>query len=76
MPIPLATLNTVGVGCGLRRDDYSEIQISMPLNLARLLPYITIGYCFDSYPHVIAWRFAKAGISLRTFEERDGECVV
>jgi hypothetical protein len=31
---------------------YSDVQKSLPVKLARLLPYITIGCCFDSHPRI------------------------
>ena len=31
---------------------YSDLQKSLPVKLARLLPSITIGYCFDSHPRI------------------------
>jgi hypothetical protein len=29
---------------------YCDVSKSVPVKLARLLPYITIGCCFDSHP--------------------------
>jgi hypothetical protein len=31
---------------------YSDVQKSVPVKLARLLSYITIGCCFDSHPRI------------------------
>ncbi|MFN4895206.1 MAG: hypothetical protein ACK5HO_05425, partial [Pseudomonadota bacterium] len=31
---------------------YSDVQKSVPVKLARLLLYITIGCCFDSHPRI------------------------
>jgi hypothetical protein len=34
------------------RPGYSDVQKSVPVKLARLLPYITIGYHGDSHPRI------------------------
>jgi hypothetical protein len=48
---------------------YSDVQKSVPVKLARLLPYITIGCCFDSHPRIDSV-LQRPLISLRTLGER------
>ena len=36
----------------IAQQRYSNVQKSVPVKLARLLPYITIGLCFDSHPRI------------------------
>jgi hypothetical protein len=45
------------------------VQKSVPVKLARLLPYITIGCCFDSHPRIDSV-LQKPEISPGTFGER------
>ena len=37
---------------GRFKEGYSDVQKSVPVKPARLLPYITIGCCFDSHPRI------------------------
>ncbi|MFN4895649.1 MAG: hypothetical protein ACK5HO_07655 [Pseudomonadota bacterium] len=39
----------------------------MPVKLARLLPYITIGFCFDSHPRIDSV-LKKPGFATETSE--------
>jgi hypothetical protein len=36
----------------ISRAAYSDVQKSVPVKLARLLQYISIGCCFDSHPRI------------------------
>jgi hypothetical protein len=38
--------------CLIGQVFYSEVQKSVPVKLARLLPYITIGCWFDPHPRI------------------------
>jgi hypothetical protein len=48
---------------------YSDVQKSVPVKLARLLPCITIGCCFDSHPRIDSV-LQRPEIALRTSGER------
>gem|GEM_PF-3135758 len=37
------------------RANYSDVKKSLPVNLGRLSPDISVGYCFDSHPRIYSF---------------------
>ncbi len=48
----LQRVRTSKSGEALTENHYSDVQKSVPVKLASLLPYIAIRYCFDSHPRI------------------------
>jgi hypothetical protein len=58
-----------GISLRFSVNRYSDMQKPVPVKLARLLPYITIGCCFDSHPRINS-ALQKPEVSPGTFGER------
>jgi hypothetical protein len=44
--------NSAALDISFQPANYSGVQKSVPVKLARLLAYIAINYCFDSHPRI------------------------